>query len=128
MTSATHGAASGDAVDEHVDPEDAIAFEDAPSDASDDDGDASERSYDSDADYDAAGDAVRSWRRGSRRGARWERGKRRGWGGIEIVEIRGDDARAVDPFERARATTRTIEGWAIEGERAREEKMGESKD
>jgi hypothetical protein len=64
MTSATHGAASGDAVDEHVDPEDAIAFEDAPSDASDDDGDASERSYDSDADYDAAGDAVRSWRRG----------------------------------------------------------------
>jgi len=59
---------------------------------------------------------------------RWERGKRRGWGGIEIVEIRGDDARAVDPFERARATTRTIEGWAIEGERAREEKMGESED
>jgi len=128
MTSATHGAASGDAVDEHVDPEDAIAFEDAPSDASDDDGDASERSYDSDADYDAAGDAVRSWRRGLRRGARWERGKRRGWGGIEIVEIRGDDARAVDPFERARATTRTIEGWAIEGERAREEKVGESED
>lgn len=44
------------------------------------------------------------------------------------MEIRGDDARAVDPFERARATTRTIEGWAIEGERAREEKMGESED
>lgn len=115
MTSATHGAASGDAVDEHVDPEDAIAFEDAPSDASDDDGDASERSYDSDADYDAAGDAVRSWRRGLRRGARWERGKRRGWGGIEIVEIRGDDARAVDPFERARATTRDDRGMGDRG-------------
>jgi len=111
MTLARAPADADARVDEHLDPEDEIAFEDAASDGDDAGDDASERSYGSDEDYDGGEDGVRD-ARGALASDAIDRGR-----GNEDGRDRGS---RVDLFLNARERRRDARG---KGDRGRTREM-----